>query len=73
MFWLLMQIEEAGDLTARYVYDGEIHIAPANTKTGILNYENGTTVKLEIQRSEFGKPGIIIPLEFVPYADFTYF
>ena len=72
MFGLLMQIEEAADVTAKYVYDGEIEIAPASSKTEILSYENGTRVNLEILRSEFGKLGIVIPSEFVPYANFSY-
>ena len=55
MFGLLIQIEAEADVTAKYVYDGEIEIAPASSKTEILCYENGTTVKLEILRNEFGK------------------
>ena len=72
MFGLLMQIEEAADVTANYVYDGKIEIAPASSKTEILSYKNGTRVNLEIQRNEFGKLGIVIPSEFVPYANFSY-
>jgi hypothetical protein len=59
MFGLLMQIEVEADVTAKYVYDGEIEIAPPSSKTEILSYENGTRVNLEIQRNEFGKPGIV--------------
>jgi PKD repeat protein len=57
---------------AKYVYDGEIHIYPVCSKTEILSYANGTTVNLEILRNGSGKPLIIIPSEFVPYANFTY-
>jgi len=32
MFGLLMQLEEAADVTANYVYDGEIEIATASSK-----------------------------------------
>jgi len=32
MFGLLMQIEEVADVTAKYVYDGEIEIATASSK-----------------------------------------
>ena len=59
--------------TAKYVYDGKIHIYPASSETTeFLSYANGTTVNLEILRNGSGKPLIIIPSEFVPYANFTY-
>jgi hypothetical protein len=32
MFGLLMQIEEEANVTANYVYDGEIEIATASSK-----------------------------------------
>jgi PKD repeat protein len=56
----------------KYVYDGEIQIYPVSSETEILSYANGTTVNLEILRNGSGKPLIIIPSEFVPYANFTY-
>ena len=41
MFGLLMQIEDAADVTAKYVYDGEIEIATASSKLKqIQSYEN---------------------------------
>ena len=32
MFGLLIQLEEVADVTAKYVYDGEIEIATASSK-----------------------------------------
>jgi hypothetical protein len=58
--------------TVKYVYDGEIHISPISSETEILSYANGTTVNLEILRNGSGKSLIIIPSEFVPYANFKY-
>jgi PKD repeat protein len=58
--------------TVKYAYDGEIHISPVSSETEILSYANGTTVNLEILRNGSAKPLIIIPSEFVPYANFSY-